>query len=124
MNINEASQKTGLPKSTIRYYEKLNIIPPIKRDKNEVRTFEETDIEWLLFVKQMRGANVSIKALVHYISLFKEGEESIESRIELLTGELHKLQAHISGLQVAEHSLSEKIEKYRTHVIPTEEKLS
>ncbi|BBN99845.1 MerR family transcriptional regulator [Sporolactobacillus terrae] len=123
MNINEASQKTGLPKSTIRYYEKLNIVPPIKRDKNEVRIFEETDIEWLFFAKQMRGANVSIRTLVHYISLFKEGEGSIESRIELLTNELLKLQEHISGLQAAERSLSEKIEKYRTHVIPVEKKL-
>ncbi|MCO7124625.1 MerR family transcriptional regulator [Sporolactobacillus shoreicorticis] len=123
MTIDEASKKTGLPKSTIRYYEKLNIVPPIKRNKNEVRVFDNTDIEWLLFVKQMRGANVSIKALVRYISLFKEGGSSIKSRIKLLTDELHKLQAHIFGLQAAEHSLSKKIEEYRTHVIPTEQKL-
>jgi DNA-binding transcriptional MerR regulator len=124
MNINEASKKTGLPKSTIRYYEKLSIIPPIKRDKNGVRIFAKTDIEWLLFAKQMRSANVSIKTLVNYISLFKAGDASIKNRIELLTNELHKLQTHISSLQTAEHNLSEKIKRYRTHVIPTEEKLN
>ncbi|MGV3185366.1 MerR family transcriptional regulator [Weissella paramesenteroides] len=123
MNIKLVSQKTGLSSSQIRYYEKQNIIPAVTRDSFGNRDFAQVEIEWLLFAKQMRQAGISIKALKHYVSLFYQGPDTINNRIELLKEEKLKLVDKANNLNQAIQQLELKIINYKTHLIKTEEKL-
>lgn len=84
MNIKKASELSGLSADTIRYYERIGIIPPIPRTANGIREFGERELGWLEFTKHFRDAGMSIEALAEYINLFQQGDATIPARIELL----------------------------------------
>lgn len=82
MNIKVVSEKTGVSADTIRYYERIGLIPPVKRDKNRVRVFDDEDIRWIEFSRHMRDAGLSIEGLIEYIDLFKDGDDAtIQARV-------------------------------------------
>ena len=66
MNIKKVSELSGASADTIRYYEKIGLIPAVKRNKNGVREFDEDDLQWIIFARQMRNAGLSIDGLSHY----------------------------------------------------------
>lgn len=45
MNIKEVEEQTGLPRSNIRFYEKENLILPLRNEKNGYRVYSEKDVE-------------------------------------------------------------------------------
>ncbi|MBC1487465.1 MerR family transcriptional regulator [Listeria sp. FSL L7-1485] len=123
MNIKEASETTGVSADTIRYYERIGLIPNISRNENGVRKFDEEDLRWIDFSRQMRRAGISIEALIDYLALFREGEKTLESRMELLKEQRAELQDRIDMMQEALERLDFKIENYDTHLIPAQKKL-
>ena len=72
MTITEVSKKCDISADTIRYYEKIGLIPPINRNKNGIRNFTEEDCKWIEFAKCMRNAGLSIDALSQYLVLFQK----------------------------------------------------
>ncbi|MCM2677501.1 MerR family transcriptional regulator [Alkalicoccobacillus plakortidis] len=124
MNIKVISEKTGVSADTIRYYERIGLIPAVKRNENGVRIFDEEDIRWIQFSRQMRTAGLSIESLIEYISLFKENDDStIPARIDILTDQYEDLSNHIKNMQIALDRLKFKINNYENHMVPTEKKL-
>ena len=92
INIKKASEETGVSADTIRYYERIGLIPPIKRNENGVREFDEEDLKWIAFSRQMRNAGLSIESLIEYLALFRSGEETVPARMDLLVEQQHELQ--------------------------------
>ena len=84
MTISEVSKKYELTEDTIRYYEKVGLIPKVPRNKSGIREFDDASCRWLEFVKCMRSAGMPIDALIKYINLTKEGEKTVKARKELL----------------------------------------
>ncbi|WP_185337897.1 MerR family transcriptional regulator [Listeria seeligeri] len=123
MNIKEASEKTGVSADTIRYYERIGLIPAISRNENGVRKFDDEDLRWIDFSRQMRRAGMSIEALIDYLSLFREGEKTLEPRMELLKEQRAELKDRIDMMQEALERLDFKIENYDTHLIPAQKRL-
>jgi len=124
MNIKAVSEKTGVTADTIRYYERIGLIPPVKRNKNGVRDFDDEDIRWIEFSRQMRKAELSIEALIEYIEMFKDGDDStIPARVEILSNERDELQKRIDLMQSAIERLNFKINNYESHVVPVEKGL-
>ncbi|MBM5598020.1 MerR family transcriptional regulator [Listeria seeligeri] len=123
MNIKEASEKTGVSADTIRYYERIGLIPRVSRNENGVRKFDDEDLRWIDFSRQMRQAGMSIEALIDYLSLFREGEKTLEPRMELLKEQRAELKDRIDMMQEALERLDFKIENYDTHLIPAQKRL-
>lgn len=124
MNIKPVSEKTGVSADTIRYYERIGLIPRVKRNKNGVRDFDDEDIRWIEFSRQMRKAGLSIEALIEYIELFKAGDDTtIPARMEILNDERDDLQKRIDMMQNALSRLNYKIDNYESHIVPTEKRL-
>lgn len=123
MNIKEASEKTGVSADTIRYYERIGLIPRVSRNENGVRKFNDEDLRWIDFSRQMRRAGMSIEALIDYLSLFREGEKTLEPRMELLKEQRAELKDRIDMMQEALERLDFKIENYDTHLIPAQKRL-
>ena len=63
MTIAEVSKKYGLTQDTIRYYEKMGLIPPVPRNKSGIRNFDEQSCRWIEFIKCMRSSGLSIEVL-------------------------------------------------------------
>lgn len=80
MNIKSASDLLGISADTIRYYERVGLVPPITRTATGIRDFQDQDIEALEFIKCFRSAGVSVDSLVDYMSLYQEGDETRERK--------------------------------------------
>ncbi len=123
MTISEVSQKYGLPADTLRYYEKVGLIPPVNRKKSGVRDYTETDCGWVEFIKCMRGAGLSIETLIEYVSLFRRGNRTLQKRKQLLIKERDALQQRVEQMQQTLNRLNHKIEVYEEKIVACEKKL-
>ncbi|UUX35414.1 MerR family transcriptional regulator [Fundicoccus culcitae] len=124
MNISQVSKKYQLSADTLRYYEKIGIIPTVTRDSNGNRMYSEQDLNWVYFAKIMRKAGVSVNALVEYIALFQTGrEQSMAQRQAILLEEKRKLEEQIDNLNEALSFLNTKIDDNAEHLAKFEERL-
>ena len=91
MTIKEVSEKYDISPDTLRYYERIGLIPKVPRNKNGIRDYDEESCGWIELMKCMRKAGVQIEALIEYVSLFKEGDSTINARKEILIEQRNKL---------------------------------
>lgn len=113
MNIKKVSDLTGVSADTIRYYERIGLIPPVTRNQSGIRDFTEREIGLLEFVRCFRKAGVSVEALIDYITLLEEGEGTEEARLAILKEQAEKLDARLAELQAARERLAYKIDNYQ-----------
>lgn len=123
MTIAQVSKKYDISADTLRYYERIGLIPSVHRNKSGMRDYTDTDCGWVEFIKCMRGAGVQIEALIEYVALFQEGAATVQARKEILIEQRELLQEKISGMQATLERLNHKIKNYETHVVPAQEKL-
>lgn len=123
MTIAEVSRQYGLSADTLRYYERIGLIPGVTRSKSGVRAYTEEDCRWVEFAKCMRGAGIQIEALIEYVALFQQGDATIEARKQILTEQRDQLQARIAEQQQTLDRLNAKIERYDQGLLPAEHKL-
>ncbi|CAR42377.1 MerR family transcriptional regulator [Streptococcus uberis] len=123
MNIKKVSELTGVSADTIRYYERIGLIPPVTRNQSGVRNFSDRDISVLEFVRYFRGAGVSVESLIDYIGLVEQGDSTIGARLAILQEEREKLEERVSKLQAALDRLNHKIDNYQNKVVPREHQL-
>ena len=123
MTISEVSEKYGLPADTLRYYEKVGLIPPVHRKESGIRDYTPQDCGWVEFIKCMRGAGLSIETLIEYVALFRRGNRTLQKRKNLLIQERDALAARIAGMQQVLKRLNYKIEVYEEKIVSSEKKL-
>ena len=112
MTIAEVSKKYGLTQDTIRYYEKIGLIPPVPRNSSGIRNFDERSCGWIEFIKCMRNAGLSIEVLTKYVELFNKGKSTLKERKELLIGQREKLIEKQEDIKNTLERLDYKIELY------------
>lgn len=112
MTIAEVSKKYNITPDTIRYYEKIGLIPHVPRNKSGIRDFDENSCNWIEFIKCMRSAGLSIDVLTQYISLFKQGNKTAKARKELLVEQRKKLLEKQEDINRTIKRLDYKIELY------------
>ncbi|TCP21491.1 DNA-binding transcriptional MerR regulator [Scopulibacillus darangshiensis] len=123
MNISEVSGKFGLTPDTLRYYEKIGLIPPVNRTAGGVRAYSEHDLNWIDFVMCMRNAGLSIEVLQNYLKLFEQGDSSLQERKEILIEQRQVLAEKIRALQDTVERLDHKIEGYNGQLLEAEHEL-
>ncbi len=123
MNITEVSKKYNIPVDTLRYYERIGLIPPVTRNKNGYRDYTEYDCNWVYFAKVMRNAGISVESMIEYVSLFMKGGDTKEVRKQILIDQKEQLEKRISELQETLGYLKHKIDVYESHIIKYEEQL-
>lgn len=112
MTISEVSKKYGLTQDTLRYYERIGLIPHVNRTSSGIRDYNEDSCRWIEFIKCMRSAGLPIETLIEYVGLAEEGDSTITARKELLLDEREKLLDRIEEMQQTLERLNYKISKY------------
>ena len=112
MTISEVSKKYGLTQDTLRYYERIGLIPYINRTSSEIRDYTEEACKWIEFIKCMRLAGLPVETLIEYVALDQEGDSTITARKELLVEEREKLIERIKEMQKTLERLNHKISRY------------
>lgn len=93
MTIAEVSKQYDISADTLRYYERVGLIPSVTRNKSGFRDYSEEDCNWVSFIKCMRRAGVQVEALIEYVSLYQRGNGTQEARKQLLIEQRDLLKA-------------------------------
>lgn len=112
MTISEVSAKYDISSDTLRYYERIGVLPHVPRDASGKRNYNEACCTWVETIKCFRSAGVQIEALIEYVALSQmEGDYSTEQR-QILLEQRGLLEEKICAMQASLKLLDHKIEKY------------
>jgi len=123
MTITEVSEKLDVSQDTLRYYERIGLIPRVNRNKSGNRYYTEEDCKWVEFIKCMRSAGLPIEVLIEYVGLFQQGDETIEARKELFIEQRKQLLARMEDMKKTLERLDYKIASYEQAVVEKEKAL-
>lgn len=124
MKIAEVSEKFGLSPDTLRYYERVGLLPTVTRSESGIREFSEVDIKRVEFIKCMRSAGLPVEVLTEYIALVQQGDSTIAARKAILTQQRELLQARMREMQKTLDLLNYKIDIYETKLLDLERGIS
>ena len=116
MKITEVSKMFNLSQDTLRYYERIGLIPHVNRNKSGIREYSEEDCRWVEFIKCMRNAGLPIEALIEYVDLFQRGDETMEARKKLLIEQRKLLMERMEDMKKTLGRLDYKITRYEDTV--------
>jgi DNA-binding transcriptional MerR regulator len=123
VTIAEVSKKYGLSVDTLRYYERIGLLPNINRSNSGIRDYSEEDCRWIEYIKCMRSAGISIETLVEYVTLFHQGDSTIQARKTLLLKQREQIIARINELNEVLNRLNWKLDGYEERMLKYEENL-
>ena len=123
MKIAEVSIQHGISTDTLRYYERIGLIPPVNRSESGIRDYNELDIRWVEFVKCMRRAGLPVEVLIEYIELVQQGDQTIEARKDILVEQRATLIARMEQMQKTLDILNHKIEVYEKDILKNEKEI-
>lgn len=117
MTIKEVSERFGgVSTDTLRYYERIGLIPQIARTAGGIRDYTESDISWVEHTIFMRNAGVPIEALIEYIRLFQMGDATFEARCQLLKEQYEQPAQQKKQIENTMERLQYKISKYENAI--------
>ena len=123
MTIAEASKKVNLSADTLRYSERIGLIPEVNRTESGIRNYTEEDLGWIEFSKCMRNAGMSIEALIEYIKLYKKGDVTLEARKQLLISQKDVIKERLEEIQNTFDRINYKIKNYEKILVEREKDL-
>ncbi len=116
MTIKEVCEQYNLSPDTLRYYERVGVIPEVTRTAGGIRDYQEVDIGWVENAVCMREAGVPVEMLIEYVRLFQLGDKTIEARANLLKEAREQIIEAKKKYDVALEKLDYKIERYEVAV--------
>lgn len=116
MIIKQVCQRYGLTQDTLRYYEKIGVIPPVHRSASGIRDYDEHDLGWVENAVCLRNAGVPVESIAEYVKLYQAGDETFAARRDLLSHVLADLTEQRSQLDAAIQKLTYKVSRYEAAV--------
>ena len=123
MKIAEVSEKYGLSADTLRYYERVGLIPPVNRNDGGIRDYNELDLRRVDFIKCMRSAGLPVEILIEYVALVQQGDKTVEARKDILVEQRKMLVDRMNEMQKTLAILEHKIEVYEKAVLKKEKQI-
>ncbi len=112
MKISELAKRTGMTAHTLRYYEKIGLIPFASRDPTGKRNYDESILGWIAFLGRLKTTGMPIRNMLRYAELRSLGVDTETERRELLEEHRSQVKMHIAELQACLHILDTKIAGY------------
>ena len=123
MTSAEVSRKYDISADTLRYYERIGLIPPVPRTRGGLRDYGEESCGWIQLMKCMRAAGVQIEALIEYVDLFQQGDATLDARKALLVEQRDQLVSRMAEMQASLDLLNQKIDRYEQGMMTAEQQL-
>lgn len=112
MKISEVAKRTSLSISTIRYYEKSGLCPPITRGTNGKRRFTATNLDWLFLLSSLRETGMPHSEMQNFAALYRMGNETVPERKAALLTHRQRLEDRKAQLDRCNEILAQKLAKY------------
>ena len=112
MTIKEISEKYHITADTLRYYERVGMIPPVTRAASGIRDYGPKDESWVSLAICMRRAGLPVEAMIEYVKLFQQGDKTIPARLQLLVEQRELLEEQQRQIEETRKRLNYKISRY------------
>jgi DNA-binding transcriptional MerR regulator len=120
MKISKVSEQFDISPTTLRYYERVGLIPNVNRNESGIRDYNEADVEWVDFIKCMRNAGLPIEILTEYVALVQQGDHTNEARKQISIDQRDELVRKMEDMQKTLDLLNYKIEVYEDLLLKKE----
>ena len=111
-SIQIMASRCGMTAHTLRYYERVGLIQPVRRGRNGHRRYSDQDGEWLKFLKSMRATHMSIREMKRYAALREGGNKRVDEQRKILENHRLSLETRIADLKNAQALLTHRIEQF------------
>ena len=109
--IKEAAALTGLPASTLRYYESIGVIAPITRgESSKHRVYTAEDLDLLTWVACLSATGMSVSDMKKYVTNRDAGPSAARDQVALLTAQRDHLADEAARLVVRQQYVQLKID--------------
>ncbi|MBC2330992.1 MerR family transcriptional regulator [Listeria swaminathanii] len=118
MNIKQAADMFGLTVDTLRYYERVGVIPPVHRNESGYRDYQTSDLNWVYLVKNLRNAGLSVESLIEFATLaqLRETQNVEAAQKQILIDQLKELDEKLTEMKQVRDLLVYKIDTYDSHI--------
>ncbi|MBC2000537.1 MerR family transcriptional regulator [Listeria marthii] len=118
MNIKQAADMFGLTVDTLRYYERVGVIPPVHRNESGYRDYKTSDLNWVYLVKNLRNAGLSVESLIEFATLaqLRETQNVEAAQKQILIDQLKELDEKLTEMKQVRDLLVYKIDTYDSHI--------
>lgn len=97
--VGEMSKVSGVPASTLRYYDKEGLLPCVERSSGGIRMFTDKDYEWLRVIECLKKSGLSITEIRAFIDMVNRGDDSLEERLELFRSRRESVKKQMEYMQ-------------------------
>lgn len=111
--VKEVAEMLGFTEHTVRFYTDKGLIPGVKRDKNNIRKFDEEAINWLIGVKHLKECGMSLESIKEYVELCLEGDSTIDVRYQIILRQQEIARTQVEEAKTRLNYMEKKAELYR-----------
>ena len=115
-SIKEVAERYNVSQDTLRYYERVGMIPPVTRTSGGIRDYGDEDLKWVELAICTRNAGMPVEAMIEYVRLFRMGDETIPARLSLLNEQMEAMRAQLASIEDTMRRLAYKIDRYEQAV--------
>lgn len=112
MKIAELSRRSGLTPHTIRYYEKIGLLPYADRDAAGHRSYDDAILGWIAFLGHLKSTDMPIRDMLRYAELRRQGDSTGAARQAMLVAHRAEVRRRVAALSDCLSVLDMKIESY------------
>lgn len=118
MTIREIAAKTNMSTDTLRYYERIGLLPPVPRNAAGIRNYDEYFVNFINFIKKLKASGMSLEHIIDYIRLAEKGDATIQERKKLLAEARETLLDKINSLQLVAELADYQLRNYENLLQP------
>jgi MerR family transcriptional regulator, aldehyde-responsive regulator len=123
MKIAKVSEQYSISTDTLRYYERIGLIPAVCRNENGIRDYSDLDLKRVEFIRCMRSAGFPVETLIDYMDLVQQGDQTVEARKEILKEQRDQLVTRMQEMQKTLDLLNRKIAGYEDTLLKREQEI-
>lgn len=118
MTIREIAAKTNMSTDTLRYYERIGLLPPVPRNAAGIRNYDEYFVNFINFIKKLKASGMSLEHIIDYIRLAEMGDATIQESKKLLAEARETLLDKINSLQLVAELADYQLRNYENLLQP------
>ena len=118
MTIREVAAKTNMSTDTLRYYERIGLLPPVPRNAAGIRNYDEYFVNFINFIKKLKASGMSLEHIIDYIRLAEMGDATLQERKKLLAEARETLIEKINSLQLIAELADYQLRNYENLLQP------
>lgn len=111
-SVQEAADKMKISPYAIRYYENQGMLPYVKRDHNNNRILDDTDLQWIHTIICMKETGMPLNEIKHYLKLVIEGEKTVPERYQIMLKQQQRTIDEINELNHHLKTINLKVKHY------------